>query len=195
MIERPDLPLGNVYNEKGYLLSTKTEDGKWSEYTYLDKDDGEKCETSCKTYTGYWRTTTYNDQFNPLELNDSNGMWAKTVYDDEGREVKFTHSDGHWHLFQYDKNGNQTIFRKSDGREVKFVYDHNGNPLTEEHTDGYWAKWSYHDDGELDTYADSQGKDSGYYSLYLYWRLEAENSRLEIKKLEEELKQLKCSRS
>jgi len=188
MIERPDLPLGNVYNEKGYLLSTKSEDGKWSEYTYLDKDDGEKCETSCKKYTGYWRTQTYNEQFNLLEFNDSNGMWAKTEYDKKGRELKFTHSAGHWHSFEYDVNGNQTLFQRSDGYKLENTYDLNGNVLTEKDTDGAWSEWTYHDDGSLDTFADSKGNDSGYYFSYLYWKAKAD-------RLEEELKQLKCSRS
>ena len=188
MIERPDLPLGNVYNEKGYLLSSKSEDGTWYEYTYLDKDDGCKCVTSYKTHTGFWKTITYNDQFNELETNHSTGLLMKTEYDKDGREVKFTHSDGHWHIFEYDANGNQTLFQRSDGYKLENTYDRNGNVLTEKDTDGAWEEWTYHDDGTLDTHADSKGNDSGYYFVYLYWKKKAE-------KLEEELKQLKCSRS
>jgi|688.fasta_scaffold1019359_2 hypothetical protein len=184
MINRPDLPLGNVYNEKGYLLSSKNEDGSWSEYTYLDKDDGEKYETSFKTHTGYWRTRTYNEQFNPLEVNDSNGVWEKTEYNKDGQELKTTHSAGHWHVFEYDANGNQTLFERSNGYKLENTYDRHSNVLTEKDTDGAWAKWTYRDDGTLDTHADSKGNDSGYYGVYLYWKAKAD-------RLEAELKQLK----
>jgi len=188
MIDRPDLPLGNVYTKHGSLLSSKSEDGTWCEYAYIEKSDGYgdyDHEISYKTHTGYCRTTTRDSNLNIHETMDSNGRWSKYKYNEKGQELEHTSSDGHWSKTEYDSFGNRTLYTRSDGYKYEATYDRNGNELSVKNTEGFWSITTYNDDGSQDTYADSQGKDSGYYAPYLYWKRKAE-------RLEEELKQLKC---
>jgi YD repeat-containing protein len=68
-IDRPDIPLGEILDSAGRVLTSKKQDGAWVEYTRDAAGRVVKCQRS----NGFSFTKTYDARGNELRYENSDG--------------------------------------------------------------------------------------------------------------------------
>lgn len=109
------LPLGETFDSKGNLLSSKSADGHFVQNTYDENGND----------------TSY--------LNSATQFLSEKTYDGNGRQLSYKDNGGGFSKCEYDENGFQTLFETGRFDKVhlwwKKTYDKNGNVLTADGND------------------------------------------------------------
>lgn len=86
------MPVGEVFNLEGKLLSSKNHEGVWKQYKYA---------------YGTFHTTRY--------IETSKGYWEFSRFNDKGKLIFFENSNKWWEMYEYDCQGKVIWVEESDG--------------------------------------------------------------------------------
>ncbi len=79
------------------------------------------------------------------------------IYDENYNEIYRENSDGYWAKREYDENNGVVYYEDSLGYYASVIYDKNSNMLFRETSNGFWEKHEYDENNNEVYYEDSTG--------------------------------------